>query len=183
MKRKIRPAEEEIGNVVPGVLFSIFWYCSIGGIILRGGFQLMLVIFLIAGVLPVFQAVTSIRRALFYRKQRAEAIALGNAAYGTIIGVIRQDVPYYTSGEHRHLRYRRYYFLNVQMTDPMTGISSEIQSQGYRKPIHRYLSSPQDPDIFSYPKEFEEIHIGSERFGQIIFVIIFILMIFTMFRW
>ena len=94
MKRVIRPAEEEIGNVVPGILFSIFWYCSIGGIILRGGFQLMLVIFLIAGILPVFQAVTSIRRALFYRKQRAEAIALGNATYGTITGVTRQDVPY-----------------------------------------------------------------------------------------
>ena len=42
MKRVIRPAEEEIGNVVPGILFSIFWYCSIGGI------KLMLVIFLIA---------------------------------------------------------------------------------------------------------------------------------------
>ena len=186
MKRVIRPAEEEIGNVVPGILFSIFWYCSIGGIILRGGFQLMLVIFLIAGVLPVFQAVTSIRRALFYRKQRAEAIALGNAAYGTITGVTRQDVPYYTSGEHRHLRYRRYYFLNVQMTDPMTGISSEIQSQGYG--WKHYLEDFQwkqhrnDPDIFNYPREFEEVHIGSERFGQIIFVIILILMIFTMFR-
>lgn len=206
MKRVIRPAEEEIGNVIPNILFSILWYCSIGGIILRGGFQLMLLIFLIAGILPVYQAVNSIRRALFYRKERARAIALGNVAYGTITGVTRQDVPYYTSGEHRHLRYQRYYYLSIQMTNPLTGISSEIQSQGYRKPIHRYLSSPQvkiytdqsgwkhyledfqwkqhrnDPDIFNYPREFEDVHIGSERFGQIIFVIILILMIFTMFR-
>ena len=107
MKRVIRPAEEEIGNVIPNILFSILWYCSIGGIILRGGFQLMLLIFLIAGILPVYQAVNSIRRALFYRKERARAIALGNVTYGTITGVTRQDVPYYTSGEHRHLRYQR----------------------------------------------------------------------------
>lgn len=206
MKRVIRPAEEEIGNVIPLILFSILWYCSIGGIIIRSGFQFPLLIFLIAGILPVFQAVNTIRRALFYRRQRADAIAFGDAAYGTITGVTRQDVPYYTSGKHRHLRYRRYYYLTVQMTDPVTGISSEIRSQGYLKPIHRYLSSPQvriytdksgwkhyledfqwkqnrnDPDIFNYPKEFEDVHIGTERFGQIIFVIVLILMIFTMFR-
>lgn len=206
MKRMIRPAEEEFGGIIPVILFSILWYCTIGGIIIQGGFQLPLLIFLIAGILPVFQSINNIRRALFYRRQRADAIALGNAAYGTITGVTRQDVPYYTSGEHRRLRYRRYYYLTVQMTDSMTGMSSEIRSQGYLKPIHRYLSSPQvkiytdqsgwkhyledfqwkqhrsDPDIFSYPREFEEVHIGTERFGQIIFVIILILMIITMFR-
>lgn len=206
MKRVIRPAEEEIGNVIPLILFGILWYCTIGGIIIRGGFQFPLLIFLIAGMLPLIQAVNSIRRALFYRRQRAKAIALGSAAYGTITGVTRQDVPYYTSGKHRHLRYRRYYYLTVQMTDPVTGMSSEIRSQGYLKPIHRYLGSPRiriytdqsgwkhyledfqwkqhrnEPDIFSYPKEFEEVHIGTERFGQIIFVIILILMIFTMLR-
>lgn len=206
MKRLIRPAEEEIGNIAPTILFVILWYVSISSIIIRNGFQLSLLIFLIAGVLPLSQSINSIRRALFYRRQRSDAIALGNAAYGTITGVTRQDVPYYTSGEHSRIHYRRYYFLNVQMTDPVTGMSSEIQSQGYRKPIHRYIRSSQvkvytdqsgwkhyledfqwkqhrnEPDIFSYPREFEEVNIGSERIGQIIFVIILILMIFTMFR-
>ena len=118
---------------------------------------------------------------------------------------MRQDVPYYTSGEHGRLRYRRYYFLEVEMTDPDTGISSRIQSQGYRRPIHRYLGSNRvtvytdrsgwkyyledfqwkehrrDPDIFDYPREFEEVHLGSGRVTQIIFVVILILMVLNVF--
>lgn len=206
MKRSIRPAEEEIGNIFPLILFSILWYTLIGNTIISGSFQPMLLMFLVAGLLPLYQIFNNIRRAFFYRRQRSEAIALGNVSHGTITGVTRQDIPSYTSGRRRNLQYRRYYFLNVQMTDPFTGISSEIQSQGYRKPIHRYLSSPQvkiytdqsgwkhyledfqwkqhqnDPDIFHYPKEFEEVHIGTEQVGQIIFVVIFLIMLFSMFR-
>ena len=68
-----------------------------------------------------------------------------------------------------------------------TGI--EIINQKYKgNVIVEYPNMIFDFDIYlvndykGYPKEFEEIHIGSERFGQIIFVIILILMIFTMFR-
>lgn len=206
MRHPIRPAEEEIGNIIPLILFTVVWYAFIINIILSGGFQLFLLLFMAAGLLPPYQAFNSIRRALFYRRQRAEAIASGNASCGTITGVIRQDVPCYTSGRRRNLQYRRYYILNVQMTDPFTGISSEIQSQGYRKPIHQYLTSPQvkvytdqsgwkhyledfqwkqhpnDPDIFDYPKEFEDIHPGTERAGQIIFIIALIIIFFSMFH-
>ena len=35
MKHMIRPAEEEIGSVVPVILFSLLWYSSIFGIIFR----------------------------------------------------------------------------------------------------------------------------------------------------
>ena len=141
----------------------------------------------------------------FYRKQRADAIALGDRKNGRIVGITRQDVPYYSSDDHGRLRYRRYYFLEVEMTDPDTGISSRIQSQGYRRPIHRYLGSNRvtvytdrsgwkhyledfqwkehrsDPDIFDYPREFEEVHLGSGRVTQIIFVVILILMILNVF--
>lgn len=206
MKRIIRPADEEIGNVIPTILFSILWYSALAGMIIRSGFQTALLLFLVAGILPLYQTVTNIRRAFFYRKQRADAIALGHASYGKITEVTRQDIPYYTSGRHRHLRYRRIYCLNVEITDPVTGASTTIQSQGYRRPIHRYLASPNvrvytdqsgwkhyledfqwkahrsDPDIFNYPKEFEELHPGSEKIGQIIFVIILILMIFSVLR-
>lgn len=206
MKSRIRPAEEEIGNILPVILFCILWYSAIGGIIAKNGFQIPLLIFLAGGLMPVYQTVTSIRRALFYRRERANAIALGNVSYGRITGVTRQDVPYYTSGDHRRLRYRRYYHLNVEITDPATGMTSEIQSQGYRRPIHRYLGAAQvkvytdqsgwkhyledfhwkqhrsDPDIFNYPREFEEIHIGTERVGQIIFIVVLILMILSMLR-
>ena len=37
MKRKIRPAEEEMGNVVFLILFVILWYSSLIGSFLTGG--------------------------------------------------------------------------------------------------------------------------------------------------
>lgn len=205
MKRVIRPAEEEMGGILPTLLFSALWYSTICGNILRSGFQTGLLLFLVAGLLPLHQAVTGIRRAFFYRRQRSDAIAHGDASHGRIVGITRQDVPYYSTGKHRQLRYRRYYYLEVEMTDPDTGISSRIQSQGYRRPIHRYLGSDRvtvytdrsgwkhyledfqwkehrrDPDIFDYPREFEEVHLGSERIGQIIFVVVLILMILNVF--
>lgn len=143
-------------------------------------------------------------RALFYRKQRADAIAFGNVSSGRITGVTRQDVPY-TVGEHNRIRYQRYYFLQVEVTDPVTGVSHQLESQGYRKPVHRYLSSDcvkvytdqsgwkhyiegfqwkehkSDPDIFPTPKEYEEMHFGSGVVFQIIFVIILLLMIYNVF--
>ncbi len=205
MRRVIRPAEEEMGGVITTVLFSVVWYSALCGTIFRGGFQITLLLFLVAGLLPLCQAVNIARRAFFYRKQRADAIALGDRRNGRIVGITRQDVPYYSSDDHGRLRYRRYYFLEVEMTDPDTGISSRIQSQGYRRPIHRYLGSNRvtvytdrsgwkhyledfqwkehrsDPDIFDYPREFEEVHLGSGRVTQIIFVVILILMVLNVF--
>ena len=206
MRRVIRPAEEEMGGVLSTALFSAVWYCAICGTILKSGFQISLLLFLVAGLLPLCQAVNIVRRALFYRKQRTDAIAFGNRCRGRIVGVTRQDVPYYLSGEHRRLRYRRYYYLEVEMTDPDTGISTRIRSQGYRRPVHRYLGSDRvtvytdrsgwkhyledfqfkkhrsDPDIFNAPRTFEEAHPGAGNFGQIIFVVILVLMILSVIR-
>ena len=174
MKRKIRPAEEEMGNVVFLILFVIMWYSSLIGSFLTGGTHTTALLFFVAGLLPVYTAVTMIRKALFYRRQRAEAIAYGSSQLGWIRSVVRQDVPYQST------------------------------SQGYRKPIHRYLASNQvriytdrsgwkhyledfqykermkDPGIFDdRPMEFEETTAGSGHVVQILFVVIFILMALT----
>ena len=79
MKRKIRPAEEEMGNVVFLILFVILWYSSLIGSFLTGGTHTAALLFFVAGLLPVYTAVTMIRKALFYRRQRAEAIAYGSS--------------------------------------------------------------------------------------------------------
>ncbi len=121
MKRKIRPAEEEIGNIAFIVLFVILWYSGLLGTIAAGGIRVTVLLFLVAGLLPVYSAVTMVRRALFYRKQRADAIAYGQSQPGRIQGIVRQDVPYY-SGKNRTLRYHRYYYLKVDITDPVTGV-------------------------------------------------------------
>lgn len=205
MRRKIRPAEEEMGSAVFLVLFVILWYSSLLGSLAATGIHTAMLLFLVAGLFPVYSVVTVIRKALFYRRQRADAIAYGSSQPGRIRGVVRQDVPY-RSGKHNTLRYHRYYHLQVDITDPVTGVVSSIESQGYRKPIHRYLASDQvrvytdrsgwkhyleefrykermsDPGIFDdRPMEFEETAAGSGRVMQILFVIVFILMVLTSF--
>lgn len=189
MKRTIRPAEEEISGVIPTLVFAAAWYAIVFRSIVSAGFGPYMLIFLVGGLLMPYTAVNNLRRALFYRRQRAEAVALENVAQGRITGVERQYVSY---RKGRHRRYRRYYFLQVEMYDPATGAANTIQSQGYRKPIHRYLASDRvsvytdgsgwkhyiedfqwkehrgDPDIFNMPKEF----MGGEILGKVIFVFI-----------
>ena len=203
-RRIIRPAEEEIGNLLPIILFVVLWYSGLGSIIINQGFQASLLIFLAAGLLPLIQISTNIRRALFYRRQRSAAVALGHAAEGRIMSVTRETVSD-TPGRHNSVRYRRYYYLTVEMIDPYTGASTTIRSQGYRLPIHRYLRSDQvrvytdrsgwkhyledfqwkehrsDPDLFGPPREFEEVQFGSGPIGQIIIVIILIFMLISIF--
>lgn len=204
IRRRIRPAEEEIGNLLPIILFVVLWYSGLSSIIINQGFQASLLIFLAAGLLPLIQISTNIRRALFYRRQRSAAVALGHAAEGRIMSVTRETVSD-TSGRHNSVRYRRYYYLTVEMIDPYTGASTTIRSQGYRLPIHRYLRSDQvrvytdrsgwkhyledfqwkehrsDPDLFGPPREFEEVQFGSGPIGQIIIVIILIFMLISIF--
>lgn len=205
MKRKIRPAEEEMGNVAFLILFAILWYACLVASIVNGGTRITVLLFFVAGLFPVYSAVTMIRKALFYRRQRADAIAYGSSQWGKIRGVMRQDIPY-RSGEHNTLRYHRYYYLQVDITDPVTGAVSTIQSQGYRKPIHRYLASAQvrvytdrsgwkhyledfqykrrmsDPGIFDdRPMEFEETRAGNGRVIQVLFIAVFILIVLSSF--
>lgn len=205
MKRKIRPAEEEMGNVAFLILFAILWYACLVASIVNGGTRITVLLFFVAGLFPVYSAVTMIRKALFYRRQRADAIAYGSSQLGKIRGVMRQDIPY-RSGEHNTLRYHRYYYLQVDITDPVTGAVSTIQSQGYRKPIHRYLASAQvrvytdrsgckhyledfqykrrmsDPGIFDdRPMEFEETRAGNGRVIQVLFIAVFILIVLSSF--
>lgn len=205
MKKIFRTAEEEIGAVTPLFLFSVLWYLSLLRAMTEGGFQPMLIPFLAAGLLPLVSAVNEIRRAMFYRKQRADAIAWGHSEIGRIRGVTRQDVPYY-SGKNRTLRYRRTYCLQVDIMDPSTGVVHTIESGGYRKPVHRYLASDRvrvytdrtgwkyyleefqlkkhkkDPGIFDQqmPAEFEEMSFGGGRLIQIIFIIVIVGMIWSM---
>ncbi len=50
MKRKIRPAEEEMGNVVFLILFVILWYSSLIGSFLTGGTHTTALLFFCGGI-------------------------------------------------------------------------------------------------------------------------------------
>ena len=71
MKRKIRPAEEEISGVIPAIVFTAVWYSVLIRSIAAAGFDPFLLVFLAAGLLMPYTAVNNVRRALFYRRQRA----------------------------------------------------------------------------------------------------------------
>lgn len=205
MRKKFRPADEEIGPILPLLLFPVLWYSALFRGIAGSGFQVMLVPFLVAGLLPVYSEVNEIRRAMFYRKQRADAVAWGHWEIGRIRGIIRKDVPYYSGKNHR-LRYRRSYCLQVEITDPDTGAVHTVESGGYRFPVHRYLASDRvrvytdrsgwkyyleefdikkrksDPGVFDrIPMEYEETAAGSGRLVQIIFIVILVMMIWEIF--
>ncbi len=88
MKRKIRPAEEEMGNVAFLILFAILWYACLIASLVNGGTRMTVLLFFVAGLFPVYSAVTMMRKALFYRRQRADAIAYGSSRFGKIRSVM-----------------------------------------------------------------------------------------------
>ncbi|MCD8354965.1 MAG: hypothetical protein LUE11_00105 [Clostridia bacterium] len=202
MKRMIRPADEEFGNAIPLAAFIVLWYAAI----IRQMtlfFTPTLIIFAVGGLLPLHALFQSIHRALFYRKKRKQVIAYGRAMRGKITGVAQKMVPY--SGKNGRLRFKKYYYLQVDIWNPMTGANTTVESQAYRKPIHCYLSSPdvlvytdnsglqhyledfkwktdkREPDIFSYPETFDDRYPDIPVF-QIVFVLIAILMLLHLLR-
>lgn len=192
MKHKIRPADEEFTNCIPSLAFSVLWYVSIGKQLIQT-FDPSLLLFIIAGLLPLYVGVQSIRKALFYRNQRAQAIARGHAVHGRITGVVRKMIPY--SGKNGRLRFQKYYYLQVELYSAVNGTMQVIESQAYRRPIHRYIAAPQvmvytdssgfrhyieeiqwktsrkQPDILPYPPDFDETQ-SNFPFFQVIFVLI-----------
>ena len=202
MHKRIRPADEEMGGIWYTLGFVVLWYSGLLSAVRLRGVSMELSIFLIAGLLPLVMALQSIRKALFYRRKRKEAIQYGNASRGKIVGVMRQTVPYETS---RHgTRYRKYYYLNVEVYDTLTGQGREIRSQGYTKPIHRYLRTPnvtvyidqsgwnyyledfewktsrKEPNILPFREEFDESG-GLSILIKVIFAFLLVMMLLNVF--
>ena len=137
-RKRIRPAQEEMRGTAFTIIFVLVWYAGLMRGIAGGGFQSAYLLFLVAGLLPVFTAVQGVRRALFYRRQGREIREFGNAARGRIVNVIMKSAPYEDS--HHRTRYRRYYVLEAEVPDPVTGVVNRIESPAYSRPIHRYLA-------------------------------------------
>ena len=100
-------------GVLYSALFLLIWYAGLLRGILTSGFQSSYMLFLAAGLIPLFTAVQTVRRVLFYRRQREEIKAAGNVSRGRIVNVIMKSSPYEDS--HHRTRYRRYYFLEAEV--------------------------------------------------------------------
>lgn len=197
-KRRIRPASEELGCHLEMILFTLVWYSILVIQILERGFEASIIVFLLAGLIPILAMAAGIKQALYYRAQRREAIALGRVQKGTIVGVSRKAVP--VEGKNGRQRYRMYYFLTVEIINPQNGAVSQFLSQPYSRPIHQYLASPRvsvytdqsgwqhyledfewkeqnsDPDIFNTPKEYN----ASGAFGVAIRAVTCLILIFLL---
>lgn len=100
MKRKIRTADEEMGNVLYIVLFSTLWYVSIINTIIKTGFHTSLLIFLLAGLLPLMQTAHTIRKTLYYRRLHEQCVRESRPERGRIINITREYSDEY-NGNHR----------------------------------------------------------------------------------
>ena len=137
--RRFRPAQEELSKVILSTLFCCVWYALLLSDYIRLGFRSGDLIFIVAGLPFILTTAINAKSAMFYRKQRKDAIKLGHVRPGRIVEVITT-----TERERSRRRYVTvyYYSFEVEVTDPLTGASMTISSDPYDQPIHRYLGSP-----------------------------------------
>lgn len=202
--RKFRPVQEEITGVWFQTAFIIFWYLTILINILRSGFRMDYLIFIVAGLLPVYMVIQCARSAYFYRRERREAIRLGNVRPGRIVNVVRKIETYEDSNRRR--QYHHYYYLTVEIMNLDTGIANEFESQAYRLPVHRYLSSPyvqvytdetgwkhyiegfqfkenkHEPDIIAGTREFEDTSVFPRVVQTVVLLMIILSIVKQYFR-
>ena len=62
MRKKIHTANEEVRNIGFLIFFSVLWYSQLFGMIAAGGFHATLLIFLLAGLLPLGGAVRMVQK-------------------------------------------------------------------------------------------------------------------------
>lgn len=135
-KTRFRPVQEELRGPLMSGLFCCVWYMTLSESILRGNFSIHMFVFLLAGLIPFYKSVNGIWRVYMCRKQKKNAVRLGNVRQGKIVNVIR------TTETQTFRKYAYYYYFEVEITDPVTGIPVTIRSDAYRKPIYQYLGSP-----------------------------------------
>ena len=141
VKKKIWTAEEEMRGVPYLIIFSVVWYVLLINMIISGGFHSSLLIFFLAGVMPVYQTVRVIRTAVSARRFHRQCMQENRPQQGRIVNITRE---YQYGGSNSGSTRGRiiYYYLTVEITDPVTGMVQTVKSAPYRVPLHRYLSSP-----------------------------------------
>ena len=143
--RRIRTKRESLSGVAFGLLFSAIWYSIILKNILAGQAMGNYIIFLIAGLLPLYTSLRQIRRAVYYRKLHEE-YQKGRARKGRIIDCVKQYRQ--TAGSRGRIRMVPEYVLHIELENE-NGLRSEtIQSEPYSWPVYRVLSSP-EVDVYT----------------------------------
>ncbi len=138
-QKKIRPASHELGGVAYSLVFSLVWYASLLRIILAGGFQFILILFLLVGLLPLEMAVRQMHRAFRARRAHQRALEEITPLPGTIVSIQRAAVP--VSRSRGRVSYTWQYSLLVEFWEPGAAAPRQITSEPYRMPVPNYLAS------------------------------------------
>lgn len=144
MKRKIYTADEEMGyEVIYMILFTVLWYSGMVKIIFDKGLSMSVVPFLLAGILPLAQAVNMVRKASCYRNFHKKCMQESCPRQGRIVNIRRKESTEERTGQRGTRRYRRIlYYLVVEMINPENGIAMRITSEAYRIPCRNILRLP-----------------------------------------
>jgi len=140
LKRKLYTANEEIGfKVVPIVIFVGVWYGFLIQSFRADGFIAGLIPHYIAGLAVAFYTGKNVRRALMQRLRHREIMKTVQPLQGRILDIKLEQTR---RGSGKRMRIISWYYLEVQVTDPDTGLVRNIISDPYHFPPQRYLGSP-----------------------------------------
>ncbi|NCC00855.1 MAG: hypothetical protein EOM34_09265 [Clostridia bacterium] len=143
--RKIRTKRESMAMVPNLLIFSVVWYILLIRNIISEKSIGMSLMFLIAGILPLFMAVQQIRRAVYFRRLHREVMNRPPKR-GRIISCNKA----FCEVETREAASRKMaeYKLIIQMDDGVSFEPVQIESEPYSWPVYKVLASP-EVDVYT----------------------------------
>lgn len=200
LHRKIRTKKESMESIPFLIIFVIIWYTVTLRPVIKTGFSSVGTssIFLLAGLLPLGIVVQTIRRVCYYRRLHRQYMNQ-RPRKGKIVSCVRGSYRERSSKGSSRIVYE--YFLKIEVYDPDTMLTTEIQSEAYSWPVYRALSSPDvevytdetgwhhvidgfqyktsknDPDIFIESSFDKEPGQNMQMLFRVIFFVIFVIVI------
>ncbi len=146
MRRKIWTKQESFTGVGMELLFVLIWYGAIGRSLASSPGQLgLLAIFLVAGLLPLVNACSRIRRACYYRRLHRQYMQRPPKR-GRIVSCERRDSLVRGSKGRYHTQHE--YILVVELLNDGAFEPVQVRSEPYTWPVYRVLGSP-EVDVYT----------------------------------
>lgn len=143
--RKIRTKRESMPGVPYAILFSVIWYSGLLRSVMSGQAIGGLLLFFIAGLLPLTVAFQQIKGAMHFRNLHKQAMKR-TPRKGKIINC--QKSYYQERGRRGRIYTKAEYILIIELENEGEYSPLQIQSEPYEWPIYRVLRSP-NVDVYT----------------------------------
>lgn len=143
--RRIRTKRESMPGVPYTILFSLIWYSGLLRSVMNGQAIGELLLFFIAGLLPLTFTFQQIKRAMYFRKLHKQAMQR-TPRKGKIVNC--QKSYYQERGRRGRIYTKAEYILIIEIQNEGEYSPVQIQSEPYEWPIYRVLSSP-NVDVYT----------------------------------